>query len=206
MVLATVLLLSVWHVSADTEDSSSHATREYRHGVINVVGWGILMPVGAMIARYLRMFESANPAWFYMHVFCQSSGYILGVSGWATGLKLLKHSRHIVRKLHGRIGIAMFCLATLQVAGLVLRPKKEHKFQKYWEVYHRSIGYSVIILSVVNIFEGLYLLQPGDKWKYAYIGVLASLCGIAVVLEVVTWIISIQRKRNSKTPPSYPQH
>lgn len=32
------------------------------HGVLNVVSWGILMPIGVIIARYLRVFKSADPA------------------------------------------------------------------------------------------------------------------------------------------------
>lgn len=172
-------------------------TLKDRHGIINVVGWGILMPIGAMLARYLRMFESADPAWFYLHAFCQSAGYILGVSGWATGLKLGSDSAGIVYHSHRNIGITLFCFGTLQIFALLLRPKKDHKLRKFWNVYHYAIGYSVIILSIINIFKGFDILKPGDKWKHAYIAVIASLGGIALVLEVATWIIFFQRR--SKT-------
>lgn len=177
----------------------SQKTLKDRHGIINVVGWGILMPIGAMIARYLKMFKSADPAWFYLHAFCQSSGYIIGVAGWATGLKLGSDSPGVERTPHRRIGIALFCLGTLQVFALLLRPKKDHKYRKYWNVYHYATGYTVIILTIVNIFKGFDILQPADKWKHAYIAVIASLGGIAAVLEVTTWIIFFKRK--SKTSP-----
>ncbi|MCL7034252.1 hypothetical protein MKW94_025476 [Papaver nudicaule] len=42
------------------------------HGVLNVVAWGILMPVGAIAARYLRVFNSMDPAWFYVHIVTQT--------------------------------------------------------------------------------------------------------------------------------------
>ncbi|KAJ6686829.1 CYTOCHROME B561 AND DOMON DOMAIN-CONTAINING PROTEIN [Salix purpurea] len=58
------------------------------HGVLNAVSWGILMPVGILIARYLKVFKSVGPAWFYLHAICQTSGYAVGVAGWATGMKL----------------------------------------------------------------------------------------------------------------------
>jgi len=177
----------------------SHKTLKDRHGIINVVGWGILMPIGAMLARYLRMFESADPAWFYLHAFCQSAGYILGVSGWATGLKLGSDSPGVVYHSHRNIGITLFCFGTLQIFAILLRPKKDHKFRKHWNVYHYAIGYSVLILSIINIFKGFDILKPGDKWKHAYIAVIASLGGIALVLEVATWIIYFQRR--SKTSP-----
>lgn len=86
-----------------------------RHGVLNAVSWGILMPVGAIVARYLRAFKSADPAWFYLHVACQISAYIVGVSAWGIGLKLGSDSKGITYRAHRNIGIALFCLATLQV-------------------------------------------------------------------------------------------
>ncbi|CAK9133340.1 unnamed protein product [Ilex paraguariensis] len=85
------------------------------HGVLNVVGWGIMMPVGAIIARYLKVFKSADPAWFYLHVACQSSAYVIGVAGWATGIKLGSDSPTFKYNTHRNIGIVLFCLGTLQV-------------------------------------------------------------------------------------------
>lgn len=85
------------------------------HGVLNAVSWGILMPIGAIIARYMRVFKSADPAWFYLHVTCQSSAYIIGVAGWATGIKLGSESSGVQYTAHRAIGIVLFCLGTLQV-------------------------------------------------------------------------------------------
>lgn len=85
------------------------------HGVLNVVSWGIMFPVGVIIARYLRTFPSADPAWFYLHAFCQSSAYAIGVAGWGTGLKLGGESKGVQYSGHRNIGIALFSLATVQV-------------------------------------------------------------------------------------------
>ena len=85
------------------------------HGILNAVSWGLLFPIGIIIARYLRTFPSADPAWFYLHVFCQVSAYAIGVAGWATGIKLGSESKGVVYKGHRNIGIALFSIATLQV-------------------------------------------------------------------------------------------
>lgn len=85
------------------------------HGILNVVSWGILFPFGAIVARYMRTFESADPAWFYLHVLCQVSAYAIGVAGWGIGLKLGSESEGIQFTDHRNIGIALFCLATVQV-------------------------------------------------------------------------------------------
>lgn len=174
------------------------------HGVLNAVSWGILMPIGALIARYLKVFKSADPAWFYLHASCQSIAYIVGVAGWATGLKLGSESAGIQYDAHRTIGIILFCLGTLQVFALLLRPKADHKYRFYWNIYHHLVGYTVIILSIINIFKGFNILNPDEKWKNAYIGVIVALALNAVWLEGYTWYVVVKRK-SSETAGKRPQ-
>ncbi|KAJ4976484.1 hypothetical protein NE237_001590 [Protea cynaroides] len=177
---------------------NSRTRRKNVHGVLNAVSWGILMPIGAIIARYLRTFESAQPAWFYLHIACQSSAYIVGVAGWGTGLKLGSESSGVQYDSHRNIGITLFVLGTLQVFALLLRPNKDHKHRFYWNLYHHSIGYSVIILSIINIFKGFSILDPEKKWKKAYIGIIVVLGIIALMLEAITSFIVLKRRRSSR--------
>ncbi|KAJ4821793.1 hypothetical protein Tsubulata_038717 [Turnera subulata] len=181
----------------------SRTRKKNIHGILNAVSWGILFPAGVIIARYLRTFQSADPAWFYLHVSCQVSAYAIGVAGWATGLRLGSQSKGIQFTGHRNIGIALFALATLQIFALFLRPKKDHKFRTYWNFYHHGVGYAVVILGILNVFKGLDILQPEYKWKTAYIIVLASLGGIAVLLELITWGIVLKRKKSSKSTKPY---
>ncbi|ONK59776.1 uncharacterized protein A4U43_C08F10520 [Asparagus officinalis] len=146
---------------------------------------------------YLKAFKSADPAWFYLHVACQSSAYIVGVAGWGTGLKLGSESAGVTYYPHRNIGITLFCLATLQVFALLLRPNKDHKYRFHWNIYHYAVGYTVIILSVINVFKGLDILKPESGWKHAYIAIIATLGGIAVLLEAITWLIVLKRKSRS---------
>lgn len=188
--------------------------------------------MGAIFARYLKTFKSADPAWFYLHVACQLIGYGVGVSGWATGIHLGNLSKGITYSVHRNIGIAVFALGTLQVYkpcflimliyllksepsangfyvhlfspiqifALFLRPKKEHKYRLYWNIYHHSIGYTIIILGIINIFKGMSILSVDQKWKTAYIIAIAILGAIALILEAVTWgIVLKRRKEDSKT-------
>ncbi|KAK4384324.1 cytochrome and DOMON domain-containing protein [Sesamum angolense] len=189
----------VWqHGAASGDTPLMHSTDgEHVHGVLNVVSWGIMMPIGAMAARYLKVFKVANPAWFYLHVMWQSSAYIMGMVGWGLGLKLGHDSPGVQRKVHRNIGFTLFVLATLQVFALFLRPKIDHKYRFYWNMYHHSIGYTVIVLSIVNIFEGLDKLDPEKKWKRAYAGVLIFLGAIAVLLEAYTWYVVLKGRRQS---------
>ncbi|KAI3769573.1 hypothetical protein L6452_00682 [Arctium lappa] len=176
----------------------SRQRRRNTHGVLNAVSWGVLMPMGAMAARYLKVFKVANPAWFYIHAACQTSAYIVGVAGWATGLKLGGDSTGIRYNKHRNIGITLFAIGTLQVFALLLRPKPEHKYRFYWTIYHQSLGYSVIVLSIINVYEGLDILDPEKKWKNAYTGILISLGVMTVVWEALTWYIVLKRKQEDK--------
>ncbi|CAL5386061.1 unnamed protein product [Camellia sinensis] len=179
----------------------SRTRRKNLHGVLNVVSWGIMFPVGAIIARYLRTFQSADPAWFYLHALCQSSSYAIGVAGWGTGLKLGSESKGVQYTHHRNIGIALFCLATVQVFALLLRPRKDHKFRFYWNIYHHSMGYAIVILGIINVFKGLDILLPAKKWRSAYIIVISGLGIIAILLEAITWVVVLRRKSNKSTKP-----
>ncbi|XP_040991028.1 cytochrome b561 and DOMON domain-containing protein At3g25290-like [Juglans microcarpa x Juglans regia] len=187
--------------TATPSGTDSRTKKKNIHGVLNVVSWGILFPTGAIIARYLRTFESAEPAWFYLHVSCQISAYAIGVAGWGTGLKLGSESQGIQHSRHRNIGIAVFCLATVQIFALFLRPKKDHKYRLYWNIYHHGIGYAILILGIINIFKGYDILQPAKKWKSAYIIVIIVLGAIALLLEAITWIVVLRRKSSKSTKP-----
>ncbi|KAI4331021.1 hypothetical protein MLD38_029251 [Melastoma candidum] len=184
-----------------TNSGNSRQRRKNVHGVLNAVSWGTLMLLGAMIARYMKAFESADPAWFYLHVTCQMVAYTIGVAGWATGMKLGSDSSSNYQT-HRDIGISLFMLGTLQVFTLLLRPKKDHKYRPYWNVYHYAIGYCVIVLSVVNVFKGLDILNPDGKWKKAYVGILVFLGINAAVLEAFTWYLIFKRRKSEEQRPN----
>ncbi|XWS47167.1 hypothetical protein CRYUN_Cryun14cG0130100 [Craigia yunnanensis] len=187
--------------SSSSSGGDTRIKKKNIHGILNAVSWGILFPVGAMIARYIRTFESADPAWFYLHAFCQISAYAVGVAGWGTGLKLGSESPGITYSGHRNIGIALFVLATVQIFALFLRPKKEHKYRVYWNIYHHSFGYAILVLGILNVFKGFNSLRPEHKWKSAYMIVIITLGGISLLLEAITWVVVLKRKSRKSTKP-----
>lgn len=89
---------------------------------------------------------------------------------------------------------------------LLLRPNKDHKIRFYWNLYHWGVGYATIIITIINIFKGFDALEVSagdryDDWKHAYIGIIAALGGIAVLLEAYTWIIVLKRKKSENKLP-----
>ncbi|XP_076913542.1 cytochrome b561 and DOMON domain-containing protein At5g47530-like [Bidens hawaiensis] len=196
MSMATLNVLSGQSGTAGGASGTSSKTKKRNiHGVLNAISWGIMMPIGAIIARYLRVFQSADPAWFYLHVTCQTSAYIIGVAGWSTGIRLGSQSPGIQFTSHRVIGIILFCVATLQVIALLVRPKKEHKHRIFWNIYHHSLGYTIIILGIINIFKGFDILNPEKKWERAYTGIIVVLAIVAAILEAYTWFVVLKRKK-----------
>ncbi|XP_074586205.1 cytochrome b561 and DOMON domain-containing protein At4g12980-like [Curcuma longa] len=193
---------------ATSQSSAGSSTTKSKnvHGMLNAVSWGILLPAGAIFARYLKTFKSADPAWFYLHVTCQIIGYGVGVGGWATGLNLGSKSKGIQYTTHRNIGISLFSLATLQVFALFLRPNQDHKYRFYWNIYHHLVGYTVISLGIANVFEGLKVLSIDHKWTVAYIIAICILAAIALFLEIVTWIIALKRKSDDSKPYNGVKH
>ncbi|URE26933.1 hypothetical protein MUK42_17772 [Musa troglodytarum] len=191
---------------AISSSGGSTTVKKNVHGVLNAVSWGIMLPIGAIIARYLKTFKSADPAWFYLHVTCQIVGYGVGVGGWATGLYLGSKSKGIQYTTHRSIGITLFCLGTLQVFALFLRPSKDHKYRFIWNIYHYLVGYTVIVLGIVNVFKGLAILGVDHKWTMGYVTAVAILGGIALFLEVVTWFVVLKRKADARSSSNGVQH
>jgi hypothetical protein len=88
---------------------SSSSTMKNVHRILNTISWGILMPIRAIIARYLKRFEYADPLWFYLHISSQLLAYILGcLVGFGTRIFLGIRSHEIEHSSHKIIGIAIF--------------------------------------------------------------------------------------------------
>lgn len=86
----------------------------------------------------------------------------------------------------------------MQVFALLLRPKPDHKYRLYWNIYHWAVGYAIIVTSVFNVLKGLSLLDPEIQWWHAYIVTAVSSGIISAALEAITWTIVVKRKKPSE--------
>ncbi|OMO64777.1 Cytochrome b561, eukaryote [Corchorus olitorius] len=162
------------------------------HGILNIFGWGFLLPTGAIIARNFRKSPLKCDEWYPLHTYCQSSGYIVGTVGWGIGICLGNSSKQHTLKAHRILGIIIFSFATLQMLALWLQPKNEEEWRKCWEIYHHLLGYTIIVLSIANIFQGISNIQSHSaaKWRWIYVAMLIILALIALALEIYRWIKS----------------
>ncbi|XP_073133536.1 cytochrome b561 and DOMON domain-containing protein At3g07570-like [Henckelia pumila] len=163
--------------------SSPEASLKRIHGMLNVAGWGILIPIGAMIARYMRHWD---PQWFYSHAIIQSIGFTIGVIGVFCGLALENRLDIYVDK-HKALGIFVLILGGLQVLAIFFRPNRASKVRKYWNWYHSNVGRLLIVLAIVNVFYGINLGKGGSEWNQGFAIVIVILFTISLILELRMW-------------------
>ncbi|KAA8543602.1 hypothetical protein F0562_021652 [Nyssa sinensis] len=154
------------------------------HGALNMLGWGILMPIGVIVARHFKQWD---PIWFYSHISIQSFGFIFGIAGIITGL-VLENKLGVSVNKHKGIGIFILVLGSLQVMAFLARPNKMSKYRKYWNWYHQNVGRLVIFFAAVNVFYGIHLGNAGASWNAGYGIVLGVLIVAALVLEIRMWM------------------
>jgi hypothetical protein len=83
------------------------------HGFLNLLGWGVFLPIGAIIARYCKVWD---PTWFYLHISFQVLGFILIIAGLVTGFTLQDTYKGVSGlDSHRALAIIVFIMATLQV-------------------------------------------------------------------------------------------
>jgi uncharacterized membrane protein len=85
------------------------------HGALNILGWGILLPLGVMVARYARSFD---PAWFYTHIVFQILGFVCIIGGIVTGFDVGSLVEADGLGAHQALGVFLLVLASLQVTYL----------------------------------------------------------------------------------------
>lgn len=155
------------------------------HGWLNMIGWSLLMMIGAIVARYCKQWD---PHWFYLHTSIQAFAFLAGVVGIICGFAL---TQRIYITHHKNIGILILVLGCLQVIALVLRPRKESSLiRKYWNYYHHNVGRILLIFALVNSFYGLSLGREGSSWFAGYGATIGFLVIVAIILEIRMRILS----------------
>ncbi|KAM1122118.1 hypothetical protein TB1_003721 [Malus domestica] len=177
---------SIDYITGQSKSSteSPHSRLRKSHGVLNMLGWGILMIIGVIVARYLKPYD---PLWFYLHTCIQSFGLIFGIIGVFCGF-VLKNKLNADVSTHKSLGIFILVLGCLQVMALLIRPEKESKVRKYWNWYHHGVGRILIIFAVANVFYGIHLGEKGKGWSAGYGVVIAILFVTAFIFELRLWL------------------
>ncbi|XVF31982.1 hypothetical protein REPUB_Repub17cG0042400 [Reevesia pubescens] len=159
------------YATGTSASKSPHSRLRKSHGILNMLSWGILMIIGAIVARYLRQWD---PIWFYSHAVIQSCAFILGLSGVICGFVLEDRLKADV-STHKGLGIFILVLGCLQVTAVFARPDKESKLRKFWNWYHYSAGRILIVFAIANVFYG-FIWEKQEKDGMLDTGLLLLSC------------------------------
>eukprot|EP00258_Populus_trichocarpa_P030965 XP_024446984.1 cytochrome b561 and DOMON domain-containing protein At5g47530-like [Populus trichocarpa] len=158
---------------------SSSTTLKNVHGILNTVSWGILMPVGAVIARYLKKVRNlAGPFMVLLHRQLSTAGLYSWWSVWIWDWNISWH----------------------KVFGGLVRPDKDSKYRPFFNWFHFLAGCSTLILSIFNIYKGFDILHAARFWRLTYSGMILTLLLVMLLLEICTrWCLPITKRSMSNT-------
>ncbi|OMO64302.1 Cytochrome b561, eukaryote [Corchorus capsularis] len=185
---------AVWFDFSQASFSGIDISQKKNHGILGIFGWGLFLPAGAMVARYLK---HKDPLWYYLHAGIQFVGFILGLAAVVLGVQLYRSINADV-PAHRGIGIFVLVLSILQIMAFFLRPNKDSKYRRYWNWYHHWFGRMALFFGALNVILGIQYGGAGDDWKIGYGFLLGLTLLVVILLEVFTCL----RNRNKSDLPS----
>ena len=168
------------------------------HGSLMFLAWGVLLPVGALVARFARgVSPTTGPGacWFRFHWLLQTVGTLASLVGAAAAIALVSQSggSHF-GSLHKAGGLAVVLLGGgLAVLGMA-RPAKDSEWRPSWLVCHRFGGTAGLLLGAAAIVTGL--LQASA------VPLLIGLACTVLALEVVAFAVLSASSCGSSSRPS----
>lgn len=155
----------------------------YWHARLMVLGWGLLLPLGALAARYFKITPSQrwpqeldNRAWWHAHRVLQWGGVLamsLGVLlAWERSA-----AAHPAAQLHALAGWVLVGLGWLQILGGLARGSKggpgdvrlrgDHydmtRHRIWFERLHKSLGWVAVLGAIGVIGLGL-VVADAPRW------------------------------------------
>ncbi|KAM7276501.1 hypothetical protein ACFE04_018367 [Oxalis oulophora] len=190
----TTILFDFSAGSASAVLGKSSRTKR-NHGILGIFGWGLILPVGAIIARYLK---HKDPLWYYLHAVIQLVGFVFVLATVLLGTRLFDKS---IKNVQGHRGIGIFALVLciLQILAFFVRPNKEAKIRRYWNWYHHWFGRMALFFGALNIVLGMQIGYVGNDWKSGYGFLLGAILIAVIVLETL-----MRMKRSRQVPKSDP--
>ncbi len=155
------------------------------HARVMVLAWGVLLPLGALVARFFKVLPGQDwprvldhKAWWHGHRALQYAGAVLMLVGlWLVWAAEGARAASTLAQWHGYLGWLVCALALLQVVGALARGSKggpteqqlhgDHYDMTPWrltfERLHKGLGWLAVLAAVVVIGLGL-VLSDAPRW------------------------------------------
>lgn len=173
------------------------------HARAMVLGWGVLIPSGIVIARYLKVLpgqdwprELDNRFWWHSHLIFQITGFCIVLIGAALAWRSAGDGG-----LHGLLGWIIVGFGALQILMGWLRGTRgdpgvpgDHfdmtRRRRVFEAAHKVTGYALIAVAAINILNGLWLVNA-PKWMWvAILGFWSGLIAFSTIAQRRNMVVS----------------
>ena len=180
------------------------------HGVGMLLGWGALLPLGVVVARFYKPFGKQG-IWFKVHRATQLVGTAVVLAAWVLALVSFgpPYGSTPRSEAHFVLGNIVMVCGLLQPLNAALRPAHGATWRKQWEALHKGAGYLSLLLSVPTILLGAMLLdqQAAKYFPGSLVGFLVAYVNVlflVVVMAIVGIILARQPVANSPKPLAEP--
>ena len=122
------------------------------HGGLFLVAFSVCMPAALVAARGRSWL---GPVWIKLHMYLLLLCVLLAVAGFIVVFAALEDAdKDHFRGRHQRIGLSTLCFLLANVVMGLMRPGKEGKYRKHFNVGHALLGVGVFVLSVFATRSG----------------------------------------------------
>lgn len=166
------------------------------HGSIMLLGWGLLLPSGVIIALLGR--HRPNGLWFSIHSILQPSALLLVIIAWWIALANFSALTATgLNRAHAVCGMITMCLGLLQPINALFRPhivegERKSCMRLVWEIIHKGIGYVILGLASATIVMGTRITpvkEDGNNFLIAYIVFVSMLVFLIIALLLDKFVL-----------------
>ncbi|VEU34040.1 unnamed protein product [Pseudo-nitzschia multistriata] len=158
--------------------SNTLRTKHFAHATLMILGWGFLLPSGAITAKFFK--HRPDGIWFKLHRGIQMFGLLLALIGWIIALVNFNVFRDygFNNYRHGICGMTVMILGLLQPLNAFLRPhppsegEAKSTTRRVWEFVHKCSGWAAVFLAIPTIILGtlsLPILEDQTKFQIGYV-------------------------------------
>ena len=191
VIVATFWFDSIGWLLLPLSGATEHhiAGRTAWHARLMVLGWGFLLPLGALAARFFKILPGQdwpqqldNKAWWHAHRGFQWAGVLAMTAGLTLAYGLSRGLSPSAR-IHAWLGWGLCVAGWLQVLGGLCRGTKggptdrqvrgDHYDMTPWRVgferLHKALGWSAIVVAALTIALGL-IVADAPRWMAVLLG------------------------------------
>lgn len=153
------------------------------HGALMLLAWGLLFPLGILLARHKWIFNCHKPSgstldvWFHLHRAVQCLGIVVFYLSFALASAYLDVDNldesdstfFGCGKAHQAVGTVVAGLVLVQLLLGFIRPKPgKGTKRKVWAMAHHWLGRLVTILAWTTVFLGIYIGHTSAPYNFEY--------------------------------------